>query len=557
MKNIFLFAAITIATAVQASGTFNMIEINPDHGSEMFIWSDSAKNVYGAGELNNFTELNGKLYFIARDRFDNDELWSTDGTQAGTGQVKDINPAGSSQIGNLVKVGNRLMFMAADNNNWDFDIWSTDGTTGGTVKVADINQTWNTTLAPENIATFGNKMIFCSPTQLMVTDGTVAGTDSIMSITTYSQGFGYCELNNKVYFILSNNLGQSEIWRTDGTTMGTEQVINIQAAPNNIGSVTQMLSFNGKIYLIAAKSGEGNNLFVFDGNVGGQIQKIDLAPGSSSYPSFAKVHNGTLYFSASTMTSANIFRITTSNMTPQELVPNAAMSWIQGVTYSGNNIYFTAETTQDIHRIDLNTLNYSVTHLSGRNLPFYIQWNNYKSDFLVGAGSKVYFAVYDSFNTTQTLLAADEDLSNMEEIMPEGSNTTHPFNAILSCGMADVFDFFVWNDKLILPANFNDAGRELWILDAAIASGVENVSSENAVTVFPNPSSNDLFVKTNNTGYCDQLQIVNLNGQVVLSKTMNTTNAEVKVTELAAGNYFVRFLNNGKSVGAKKLIVTK
>jgi hypothetical protein len=70
MKHLFLFAAITIATAVQASGTFNMIEINPDHGTEMFIWSDSAKNVYGAGELNNFTELNGKLYFIARDRFE-------------------------------------------------------------------------------------------------------------------------------------------------------------------------------------------------------------------------------------------------------------------------------------------------------------------------------------------------------------------------------------------------------------------------------------------------------------------------------------------------------
>lgn len=448
--------------------------------------------------------------------------------------------------------------MAADNNNWDFDIWSTDGSTAGTVKVADINQTWNTTLAPENVATFGNKMIFCSPTQLMITDGTVAGTDSIMSIATYSQGFGYCELNNKVYFILSNNMGQSEIWRTDGTTMGTEQVINIQVAPNSIGSVTQMLSFNGKIYMIAAKTGEGNNLFVFDGNIGGQMQKIDLAPGSSSYPSFAKVHNGTLYFSASTITSANIFRITPGNMTPQELVPNAAMSWIQGVTYSGNNIYFTAETTQDIHRIDLNTLNYSVTHLNGKNLPSYIQWSNFKADFLVGAGSKVYFAAYDSFNTTQTLLIADEDLSNMHELMPDGATTAHPFNAILSCGMADVFDFFVWNDKLILPANFNDAGRELWILDADIANGLENVNSNSTFTVFPNPASSELFVQTNNTGYCDQqMQIVNVQGQIVLTGILNASTAAVKVSELAAGNYFVKVFENGKAIGTKKIAVVK
>lgn len=557
MKNIFLFAAITIATAVQASGTFNMIEINPDHGSEMFIWSDSAKNVYGAGELNNFTELNGKLYFIARDRFDNDELWSTDGTQAGTAQVKDINPAGSSQIGNLVKVGNRLMFMAADNNNWDFDIWSTDGTTAGTVKIADINQSWNNTLAPENIATFGNRMIFCSPTQLMITDGTVAGTDSIMSITTYSQGYGYCELNSKVYFILNNNMGQSEIWRTDGTTMGTEEVLNIEAAPHDIMSVTQMLSFNGKIYMVAAKSGEGNNLFVFDGNIGGQMQKVDIAPGSSSYPAHATVYNGSLYFSASTMTSANMFRISPSNMTPQELVPNASMSWIQSVTYSGNNIYFTAETTQDIHRIDLNTLNHSVTHLNGKNLPNYIQWSNYKADFLAGMGGKIYFAAYDSFNTTQTLLVADEDLNNIHEFMPDGSNTAHPFNAILSCGMADVFDFFVWNDKLIIPANFNDAGRELWILNAAVANGVEEVKLNKSFVLFPNPTQSDLFVRNSNTGYCDQqLQIVNVNGELVMMKTISG-GTSVSVAELAAGNYFVTLSENGKTIGTKKLVVTK
>ncbi len=557
MKHLFFYAAITIATAVQASGTFNMIEINPDHGSETFIWSDSAKNVYGAGEINNFTELNGKLYFLARDRFDNDELWSTDGTQAGTSQVKDINPAGSSQIGNLVKVGNRLLFMAADNNNWNFDVWSTDGTTAGTIKIAEINQSWNNTLAPENIATFGNRMIFCSPTQLMITDGTVAGTDSIYPITAYSQGYGYCELNNKVYFILNNSIGQSEIWRTDGTSMGTEHIINIHAAPYNMASVTQMLSFNGKIYLVAAKTGEGNDLFVFDGNTGGQLSKVEILPGGNSYPSFLSLHNGSLFLTAYADPSLNIFKISQSNLTPVPLVPNANLSWIQGITYKGDNLYFTADNTQNIHRIDLNTLSYSVTNLNGRTLPSYIQWGNYSTEFLVGINGKVYLSAFDSLNTKQTLLVAEEDLSNMHEIMPDGSNTTHPFNAILSCGMADVFDFFVWNDKLILPANFNEAGRELWILDASIASSIEDEKTNNNVVVFPNPAQSELFVKSNNTGYCDQqMQIVSVSGEVMMEKTIRA-GTSVSVAELAAGNYFITLTENRKAIGTKKIVITK
>lgn len=558
MKSIFLLAAISIATSVQASGNFSMIEINPAHGTEAFIWSDSAKNVYGAGEMSNFTELNGKLFFVARNQFDNDELWATDGTQAGTYQVKDINPNGGSMVGNLVKVGNRLLFMAADNNNWDFDIWSTDGTETGTIKLADVNQNVNTGLSAQNAAVFGNRLIFCSPTQLMVTDGTPSGTDSIMAITQYAQGFGYCELNNKVYFVIGNSMGQNEIWRTDGTTGGTQFVLNIESSPNNFIGVMDMQSFNGKIYFAGAKNGTGYDLYSFDGTPGGTIQKIDLAPGGSSYPSNFKLHQGALYFTASTMTSANVFKIAAGSSTPQELMPNAAFGWINNISFTDNNIYFLAENQQDVHRIDLNTLTNSVFHLPAMSIPNYIAWNNLSNNFLVEEGGRLFFSAYDSLTNKQLLFAAKEDFSNLTELAPSATNIMHPFNAIVGCGMADVFDFFVWGDKVLIPANFNEAGRELWIYSTAVLNAIDPITSENDLNVFPNPATNEITVSTDNSGYCEQwVQLINVNGQVLSSEKLTGSKTTIHVSFLLPGNYIAALIENGKLISARKLAVIR
>ncbi|MES2621006.1 MAG: hypothetical protein V4615_09145 [Bacteroidota bacterium] len=534
MKTLLTIATFITTCLAQANGTFSMIEINPQHGSETYIWADSSKNIYGAGELNGFTELNGRLYFSARNTFDNDELWSTDGTQNGLTLVKEINPTGNGYIGNLVKLGNRILFMASDNGT-DFDLWCSDGTANGTGKVAEMHQTWNGALAPQNISISGNRIIFCSETQLMITDGTTAGTDSLKAITQYAQGFGYCELNNKVYFLLPNASWQQEIWSTDGTVMGTQKMLNLPASLLNITSVSEMVSFNGKIYLVASSSGEGNDLFAFDGHVNGQLQKISLSQTGNSYPSQLTLFNGALYFTASTATSANVFRIASNNSIVQELVQNANFSWLSSVTFSNNSVYFLGENQQQIHRVELNTLLHTTTTLNGYIIPSYI-WNN--SGMLVGSAGKVFFAAYDSITNNQVFFVSDEALNNMTAVQPEGANTFHPFNVILSCGMADVFDFKMWGDKVIVPANFNSAGRELWIFDAGVASGVEHLKKENEFSIFPNPVQNELFVKTNNTGYCEeQLFITNVLGEVVSQISFAGGSTFVNLSGFVVGSY--------------------
>ena len=553
MKTIFTIAAITATLWAQASGTFSVTEINPQHGSEIFSWMDSSKAVYGAGELSGFTELNGRLFFSAQNDENNTELWATDGTPQNASLVKEINPNGSAGIGNIVKVGNRILFMATDNGT-DFDLWSSNGLTSGTMKMAEMNQSGNTALQPQNISTLGNRLIFCSETQLMTTDGTPGGTDSLMQIIQYSQGFGYCELNNKVYFLLPNSNWQQEIWNTDRTVMGTQKVLSPATSSVNLSSVTEMSAFNGKIYLVAAESGQGNELYTFDGNVNGTLQKVTLATTGNSYPSQLTLYNGALYFTASTATSANVFRITSSNPAPQELIPNASISWLQNLTFANNSIYFLGEDQQHIHRIALNNLAYSVTLLGGYTMPNYF-WN--ANGMLVGNGSKVFFAAYDGNTNNQVFFQGDADLQNLSTVMPEGANTAHPFNYTLSCGMADVFDFKVWGSKVIVPANFNNAGRELWIFDAGITSDVEEVKNETSFTVFPNPTQAELFVKTNSNNYCEeQLLITNATGELMLQTTfMGSTS--INLSKLAAGNYFATISENGKTISTKKFILNK
>jgi ELWxxDGT repeat protein len=90
---------------------------------------------------------NNKVYFGAQDDAHGFELFSTDGTAAGTQLVKDILPGttGSSPYGSIVFKG--LLYFVCWNTQ---ELWKTDGTSAGTKLVkgglhdARIGNQWKT-----------------------------------------------------------------------------------------------------------------------------------------------------------------------------------------------------------------------------------------------------------------------------------------------------------------------------------------------------------------------------------------------------------------------------
>jgi ELWxxDGT repeat protein len=79
-----------------------------------------------------------RLFLGVRTEATGEELWTSDGTAAGTRLVVDLRPgAAGAAPQNLAAVGERLAF-AADDGISGPELWSSDGTRAGTVRVADV-----------------------------------------------------------------------------------------------------------------------------------------------------------------------------------------------------------------------------------------------------------------------------------------------------------------------------------------------------------------------------------------------------------------------------------
>jgi ELWxxDGT repeat protein len=195
-------------------------DINPADGSKL------------SGLLN----VNGTLFFSAGS-IHGSELWKTCLTPSGpvTRLVKRINPRGYSNPVYLTNVDGTLFF-TADDGVYGRGLWKSDGTEAGTVLVKDVNPGRKGSRLLPNLAPDSKIMAVVNRTlyfgaddgvhgrQLWKSDGTDAGTQMVTEIAPGGKDAdpgSLTDVNGTLYFTAGDGIHCRKLWKSDGTDAGT------------------------------------------------------------------------------------------------------------------------------------------------------------------------------------------------------------------------------------------------------------------------------------------------------------------------------------------------
>jgi ELWxxDGT repeat protein len=212
----------------------------------------------------NFTASGSSVYFSASSALNGTELYKTDGTTVQL--VKDLRPGtASSAPASFVDLGNgTFVFSAIDDANGR-ELWSSDGSEAGTFLVKDI-LAGSGSSGPTPLVSVGGKAFVLAGFTLWITDGQPAGTQQLANLT--SGPFRFAVLGGVFYFSSGDAL-----WRSDGTPGGT-LLVKSGISPRNITATADTL------YLAAWDITHGYELWKSDGTDAGTTIVKDINPGA-------------------------------------------------------------------------------------------------------------------------------------------------------------------------------------------------------------------------------------------------------------------------------------
>jgi ELWxxDGT repeat protein len=235
-------------------------------------------------------DLDGTLMFFADDSVHGTELWSSDGTSANTVLVKDIQRGISNSFDKrfasyapAIPVVGKLFF-AADDGTHGYELWSSDGTSAGTTLVKDIFPDANSSY-PATLTDLDGKLAFIANDgihgyELWRSDGTGVGTNLVKDIRAGSgTAFGLIHVDPEdiwltqghltsirgmLFFAASDGLHGSEPWQSNGTEEYTRLVEDIAAGSISSLDIATPLVESGDLLFFGATDGHsGQELWAF------------------------------------------------------------------------------------------------------------------------------------------------------------------------------------------------------------------------------------------------------------------------------------------------------
>ncbi|HET9228818.1 MAG TPA: ELWxxDGT repeat protein, partial [Thermoanaerobaculia bacterium] len=275
-------------------------------------------------------ELDERRFFAG-----GNQLWASDGTVQGTHPV--FSHANTNEsLSRLSEAGGALFFVALDEQNRD-ELWTSNGTAAGTRKL----RTFDSVGEPEPVAS-GARIFFRAAGRIWKTDGSPAGTVQVVEGQRGLDATHLTAFREGLAFFGSSEFGRRALWWTDGSAAGTVELGSFVRPPRGL------TSFAGRLFFAADDGEHGTELWTSDGTAAGTVLLRDLFPGwRSSSPEDLTVAGGRLFFAAAD--PAHGIELWASDGTAvgtrlvQDLNPYAHSSGPDQLTVAGDRLYFTAD----------------------------------------------------------------------------------------------------------------------------------------------------------------------------------------------------------------------
>ena len=511
----------------------------------------------------NFLSFNGMLFFAADNGTEGYELWKSDGTDLGTVMVKDIGQGGYvGQPYYLTDVNGILFFAALDNTN-GVELWKSDGTTNGTTLIKDnypgMMDGINTTSYSKGPVAINNTFYFsgiASDTtgyELFKSDGTDIGTTMIKDINFGAWGSSpheFTEMNGILYFTADDGtFNGSELWKSDGTETGTMMVKDIDVVDLAGSQISSMIEVNGNLFFAASSSIGDVELWKSDGTDAGTILVKDIKLGDvGSTPVQLTNVNGVIYFVANDSI-------------------HGAELWKSDGTDAGTvlvkDIFNGTDSGLDTYAASLTNINGVLLFYANNGTNGIELWKTdgteigtvMVKDILPGNENSIPTVWYSNTSVNGIMyFVADDGVHGYEIWKSDGTS-----NGTVMINEGNLFgDFYAYyltnvNGKIFFSVLSAGIGEELWAFDVN-TNGINEIENDNfLVTIFPNPSNGVFTIKSEKMA--SKIEITTLLGNKVYSRTINSDNIEIDLSNEAKGIYFYQIENVEGTSKVGKIIV--
>lgn len=474
---------------VIATGSDLYVTDGSDAGSVLLMQGVMPRGLVRAGN---------QLFFIGYSSQDGYELWTTDGTTAGTHIVKDINPSGNAfstsncpGADNWLAVMNNEVYFPADDGATGAELWKSDGTAAGTVMVKDISA-------------YGGSM------------------DYTPCDTRMQRGNWGVVVNNTLYFTASDSTHGYEIWKSDGTVSGTQLLADLSNGP--AGSDPYMFyAFNNRFCFQA-----GANFYICDGTAAGITR---LSYDVAAQPDYT-VLNDTLYFIGNGFVSSpDLYDLWRTDGTEA-----GTYSLAQGIRLPQNS-------PVSNRRFQL-TAYHNKLYFTGRNMQAtkggLWQSDGYASTLtwlhsggvgkLVAAGNKLYFKSRDSISHTE-LWYTDGTTAGTKQVVYPGANGIQ--GPITSSALVINGGVYVLNDSIYYTMMYDSTVRADLYRISLFPLSVQELRPHGEVHVYPNPAHTAITITGTDAAGAE---IYSIAGMLQQKQAGGNT---IDVSRLAPGLYFL------------------